>query len=139
LIIVDASVAVQWIAEEDTSKLSDALLTRDDLWAPELLQIEVGNALRRKVFVGEISMDQAKAGLRFIRDKVSTVPLTLQLLDRAMELAELMYHPIYDCVYLAAAQQNGARVVTFDQDLIKGAVHHGFADCITSLPMESAP
>lgn len=58
MIIVDASVAVQWIAEEDTSALSDELLSRDDLTAPELLQIEVANALRRKVWVGDMGLDR---------------------------------------------------------------------------------
>lgn len=85
MIIVDASVAVQWIAEEDTSAMSEALLTRDDLAGPELLQIEVGNALRRKVWVGDISLDHAKAGLQFIRDKVETVRVPAELLDRALE------------------------------------------------------
>ncbi len=135
MIIVDASVAVQWIAEEDTSALSDTLLERFDLTAPELLVIEVANALRRKVFVGDISMEQAKAGLRFIREKVATVDVTNEVLDRSLELAQAMYHPIYDCIYLALAEQQRGRLVTYDQELIDRARGQGLGALLAELPL----
>lgn len=87
MIVVDASVAVQWVAEEDTSAISETLLERDDLVAPELVVIEVANALRRKVFVGDMSLEHAKIGLRFVRDKVAIVDLSDAVLGRALELA----------------------------------------------------
>lgn len=137
MIIVDASVAVQWIAEEDTSALSETLLERSDLSAPELLVIEVANALRRKIFVGDISMEQAKAGLRFIREKVATIDLSNEVLDRSLELAEAMYHPVYDCIYLALAQQQGARLVTYDQELIERTRGQGLGALLAELPLSS--
>jgi predicted nucleic acid-binding protein len=135
LIIVDASVAVQWIAEEDTSALSDELLPRDDLVGPELLQIEVANALRRKVWVGDMSLDHAKAGLQFVRDKVAILQVPSELLDRALEMSHLMYHPIYDCIYLSLAEKHNAPVVTYDQDFIERAREHGFEKLVVTLPL----
>jgi len=138
LIIVDASVAVQWIAEEDTSALSDELLYRSDLAAPALMQIEVANALRRKVWVGDISIEQAKVGLAFVRGKVSALLLPSQVLDRALEMSHLLYHPIYDCIYLALAERHDATVVTYDQDLLEKARDNGFGKLVATLPMGSA-
>lgn len=139
MIIVDASVAVQWIAEEDTSALSDELLSRDDLTAPELLQIEVANALRRKVWVGDMGLEHAKAGLQFIREKVSILRVSPQLLDRALEMSHLMYHPIYDCIYLSLAEAHDAPVVTYDRDFIDRARESGLQKFVVTLPLEVAP
>lgn len=135
MIIVDASVAVQWIAEEDTSALSDSLLERNDLAGPELLQTEVANALRRKVWTGDMSLDQAKAGLEFIREKVAMLRVPADLLDRALEMSHLMYHPIYDCIYLALAERHDAPVVTYDQDLLEKARDNGFERFVATLPL----
>jgi predicted nucleic acid-binding protein len=137
LIVVDASVAVQWIAEEDTSSLSETLLTRSDLVAPDLLLIEVANALRRKVYVGDISIDHAKAGLQFIREKVRLERTSAEILDRALELAELMYDPVYDCIYLAMAERSKTILVTYDQELQERASEQGLASLLAGLPLSS--
>lgn len=137
MIVVDASVAVQWIAEEDTSSLSETLLTRSDLVAPDLLLIEVANALRRKVYVGDISIDHAKAGLQFIREKVQLERTSAEILDRALELAELMYHPVYDCIYLAMAERSKTILVTYDQELQERASEQGLASLLAGLPLSS--
>ncbi len=130
-------MAVQWVAEEESSELSETLLLRDDLVAPELLQLEVANALRRMVWVGDISIGQAKAGLDFVRAKVRTSPLTPALLDRALELSHAMYHPIYDCIYLAVAEAESGLLITYDQELIDRAKEHGLAALIGSLPLDT--
>jgi predicted nucleic acid-binding protein len=134
LIVVDASVAVQWIAREATSELSDTLLARSDLVAPDFMQLEVANALRRKVYLGEVSADHARAGLSFIRDKVAMRSLSASLLDRALELSVLMYHPIYDWLYVALAEPEGP-LVTFDEELKYRAKEHGFAGLLAELPL----
>jgi len=128
---------VQWIAEEDTSSLSETLLTRSDLVAPDLLLIEVANALRRKVYVGDISIDHAKAGLQFIREKVQLERTSAEILDRALELAELMYHPVYDCIYLAMAERSKTILVTYDQELQERASEQGLASLLAGLPLSS--
>jgi predicted nucleic acid-binding protein len=138
LIVVDASVAVQWVAEEDTSAISETLLERDDLVAPELMVIEVANALRRKVFVGDMSLEHAKIGLRFVRDKVAIVDLSDAVLGRALELAQAIYHPVYDCIYLAVAELQGGKIVTYDQELVAGARKHGLGSLLAALPLEAA-
>ena len=128
---------MQWIAEEDTSSLSETLLTRADLVAPDLLLIEVANALRRKVYVGDISIDHAKAGLQFIREKVRLERTSAEILDSALELAELMYDPVYDCIYLAMAERSKTILVTYDQELQERASEQGLASLLAGLPLSS--
>ena len=135
MIIVDASVAVQWVAEEATSTLSDTLLERDDLIAPDFMLIEAANALYRKVFVGDLSQQQARAGLEFIRDKVDLWAVTIELLDRAIGLANEMHHPVYDCLYLALAEHTQALLVTYDQELLERARYHKYEKLVTDLPL----
>jgi predicted nucleic acid-binding protein len=43
------------------------------------------------------------------------------LLARAMEVARLLKHPVYDCVYLALAERERATVVTADARLLQQA------------------
>jgi predicted nucleic acid-binding protein len=136
LIVVDASVAVQWVAEEVTSAEADTLLPRSDLIAPDFMLIEVANALYRKVFVGEVSEAHATAGLEFIRDRVDQQPVTIDLLSRAISMANEMNHAVYDCLYLAIAELKAGRLVTYDQELRGHAKHHGYGHLIADLPLQ---
>ena len=55
LCLVDASVTVKWLVEEKYSGAADRLLEgKHELFAPRLMAAEVGNALWRKVRMGEI-------------------------------------------------------------------------------------
>jgi predicted nucleic acid-binding protein len=40
------------------------------------------------------------------------------LLERALELAVALKHPVYDCLYLALALDRGARVVSADRHFL---------------------
>ena len=135
MIVVDASVAVQWVADEDTSELSETLLSRNDLIAPDLLLVEVANALYRKVFVGDISEQHAALGLAFVRDKVDLLGATVDRLSRAIAFANEMNHPVYDCLYLVIAEEMDARVATYDQELISRARYPGKGALIAELPL----
>ena len=64
LIVVDASLAVKWLVEEEGSGTAAALAQfwRNEgtkLVAPPLMAIEVANALHRRVVRGEISVADA--------------------------------------------------------------------------------
>ena len=44
-VVVDASVALKWVIEEDGSEAAQALVVRHPLAAPDLLMIECANVL----------------------------------------------------------------------------------------------
>ena len=98
--------------------------------------IEAANALYRKVFVGDVSQEQAVAGLAFIRDKIEILPVPLEVLGRAIALANQMHHAVYDCVYLAIAEREGSIIATWDQELVDNARHHGYGALVSYLPLQ---
>ena len=63
-LVVDASLVVKWLVEEDDSGRAESLL---DAWldrgirlaAPRLMPVEVANALHRRVAGGEIPLHDA--------------------------------------------------------------------------------
>ena len=59
----------------------------------------------------------------------------MDLLDRAIALANEMNHPVYDCLYLALAERDGTLVVTYDQELLDRARYHKHDQLVTKLPI----
>ena len=54
-LVIDASVAVKWFAPEVLSSEAESLLDGDDaLFAPDLLLVECGNIIWKKVRLGEL-------------------------------------------------------------------------------------
>lgn len=117
--IVDASVALKWLIEEEGSDAALSLRGAD-LAAPALLRIEVGNILRTLAARQDISPAQAREMFRFLQ----TAPVVIvdgdeALEQRALDLALELRHPIYDCLYLALAQRLNRTLVTADRRFLR--------------------
>ena len=126
MIVIDASVAVQWVADETGTEQALALLERDDLIAPELLAVEVGSALRRKLEQGEVLPEQVSVGLGILFGRVRLRGHDRELIERAIEFSLAMSHPVYDCVYVALAEIASASFATRDIDLAKKIRRSGY-------------
>lgn len=113
--IVDASVAFKWIFMEEGSEAAQALLGRDNLKAPNLLLVELGNALWKKGMRGELGDRQAYAPQISIVSSFVSTQSEAGLIPRAIEMALSLQHAIYDCVYLALAEQMDETLVTADE------------------------
>ena len=112
--IVDASVAFKWLADEDDSDLALALLARSELLAPNFLLVEIANALWKKVMKQEIDAAVSfTPEIERIGELVTLVDATM-LVGRALEIARALSHPISDCLYLALAESREMAVVTAD-------------------------
>ena len=83
LLVVDASVAVKWLVEEEHSDEADRLLDGNhELFAPRLMASEVGNALWRKVRMGELERSRAGALAAAISREVLSDPnVSVKLAD----------------------------------------------------------
>lgn len=116
--VIDASVAVKWVIEEDGTRAALAL-RRHPLLAPDLLTAECANILRKKVRRGELTNDEAvlAAGL-LARADIDLMPMR-SLLEAATRIAVLLDHPAYDCIYLAVAETLGQAFVTADERLLQ--------------------
>ncbi len=72
------------------------------------------NALWKKALRGEIrDHDDLSVQLANLADLVRTID-EHAFIPRAMDLAIALRHPIYDCIYLAIAEQNDDVLVTAD-------------------------
>ena len=118
--VVDASIAVKWVIPEVLSDLADRVRDgADNVLAPDLLLVEVANALWRKTTAREISAREADAAFDLVRRSGIDLRPAGPLLPRAMDLARRLGHPVYDCVYLALAEREEATLVTADQRLLR--------------------
>jgi predicted nucleic acid-binding protein len=124
--VVDASVAVQWFAREPGSDASAALVEGNQpLVAPDIMPLEVANALWKKVRHGDVPAgDLQPAVTRILASDITLVP-TLTLLERAVRLAVEIGHPVYDCVYLVLAEERGAPLASIDERLRAAARGRG--------------
>ncbi|WP_448206870.1 type II toxin-antitoxin system VapC family toxin [Azospirillum sp. sgz302134] len=119
MLVVDASVAVKWVLDEDPAAETAAarsIIGRHAVAAPSLFDFELASILwskRRRGFltdaeVAPIALALQAAPIRRINDE--------GLWLRALSLADSVGHPPYDCAYVAAALVAGAvGVVTADQ------------------------
>jgi|SRR5271157_3826597 len=123
-LVVDASVAVKWLFEEQDSDRAEALLTsagEDNLKlvAPTILPAEIANALWKRMRRGD--MDRQKTldtGERF--EEICPLLLPIEgLVQRALELAIDSRHPVYDCLYVALAEELSSELVTADERLYR--------------------
>jgi predicted nucleic acid-binding protein len=115
-LVVDASVAIKWFAPEVLSPEAESLLDGgDDLFAPDLLLLECGNIIWKKVRLGELARADGDAALAALRSGPIRLLDTTPLVEQALQLAHEIQHPVYDCVYLASAEAVDAIVVTADR------------------------
>ena len=118
-VVVDASVACKWFVTEVGSLAAEAMLTGGEVMlAPDLLIAEVANVAWLKVRRGEISSDQARAMVQGLPRLFDRLAPSADLADRALEIAVVLAHPVYDCVYLALAELHRTQVVTADRRLL---------------------
>ncbi len=121
--ILDASVAVKWALQEIDSAQAIALREdvrnqRCELLVPDSFPVEIAHALTRAERRGLISQGEA---LTLLADILS-VPLDIRpylpFLNRAVELASLWRIGVYDCLYVALAEQEQCELVTADNRLL---------------------
>jgi len=117
-VVVDASVAVQWFANESGSEGAARLIVEDrPLLAPDIMPVEAANAWWKKVRRRE--MDASDLGQAIVNLLALGIVLhpSAALLGRASRLALEVGHPIYDCLYLVLASERGADLATADEGL----------------------
>ncbi|SEA64889.1 Predicted nucleic acid-binding protein, contains PIN domain [Rubrimonas cliftonensis] len=115
-------MALKWLVGEAGSDAAAALLDGPALLAPELIHVEIANALWRMARVGRIAEADAADALALL----ARLPLRRRVADRhlapeALRLAQLLDHPACDCLYLALAMDAGAPVVTADRRFVAAA------------------
>lgn len=117
--VVDASVVLKWLVPEIKSDAARQLLEAPHEYvAPDLLFVEAGNAIWKKVRRQELS---AAEGRRLVAD-LATVAVesiaTRGLADDAFALAIATGRTVYDSAYLALAVRLETQLLTADERLV---------------------
>ncbi len=119
-VVVDASVAAKWLIEEPGSDASLQLRASEyELVCPDLLFLEVGNVIWRKVRAGEIEEVDGRVMIAAILDAPMQIESAAALLPAAWEIAVRHDRSVYDGVYLALAVALDAQLVTADRRLAR--------------------
>jgi predicted nucleic acid-binding protein len=117
--VVDASVIFEFLTPGEREKaVAERLLGgQKAFWAPELLDAEIGNALRRAVRRGTINVDQAVEALEELRK----LPIHRVSHERLAQFAWLLRDNVsfYDGLYVALAQLLEKPLLTFDARLAR--------------------
>jgi predicted nucleic acid-binding protein len=119
-VVVDASVAAKWLIDEEGSEAALRLRAQEyDLVCPDLLFLEVGNVVWRKVRASEVEESDGRAMLATILEAPVHVEPAAALLPAAWEIAVRHDRSVYDGVYLALAVALGVPLVTADRRLAR--------------------
>ena len=142
--VIDASIAIKWVVEEDGTENALALRGRTKLIAPELLVAECANVFWKKVHRGELSEDEALFAARLLQASDIELLPTRALLEAATRIAIELNHPAYDCVYIALALECNCQFVTADRGFLRKLDEkhrHKFRDKVIALAdaAEGAP
>lgn len=128
-LVIDASVAVKWFLEEEFSTEAESLLASlRVLAAPDLLRIEVANALWSVARRKRIEWEQARQALEGLSSIDIEFISSEKLLSAALGLAEALEHPVYDCLYLACTDLCDGILVTADVRLLRAASNSTLSD-----------
>jgi predicted nucleic acid-binding protein len=117
--VLDASVLVEYLVDGEHGPEARRRIRSSSgwLWAPSVVDAEVGHALRGEVRAGALSARAAREALADLMEmKLERVGHRL-LAERAWELRENV--SFYDGLYVALAEALGAPLLTFDRRLAK--------------------
>jgi predicted nucleic acid-binding protein len=117
-LVLDASVAIKlYIAEADSDVALNVVASEEDFIGPDLLFVEVGQALLRHHRERRLSWLQLDIALVDLTRKVRSPVRDAVLLRRAVALAEALSHSLHDCFYVALAERIGCELLTADEVL----------------------
>ncbi len=121
-LVLDACVAISMLVPEDESPAALALRAAyrskiHDLIAPDSLPIEVAHALTRAERQGKIKPGTAEVLFADLLDPCPPLYPYFDYIDRAMRLSSKFRIGIFDCVYVALAEEHECHVVTSDKRL----------------------
>ena len=132
-LVIDASIAIKWVVEEEGTEAALALRNKAELIAPDLIIAECANILWKKVQRDELSESEALIAARLLQSGNVEILATRSLLEMATRLAIELGHPAYDCIYLALAIQGDCRFVTADKSFVRKISSAPLADRVVAL------
>ncbi|MFZ0480239.1 MAG: type II toxin-antitoxin system VapC family toxin [Terriglobales bacterium] len=123
MIVLDASAAIDWLLQTSVGQQIEQRIysQNESLHAPHLLDLEIGQVLRRLVREGAITANRADQAIGDLLDLRITRYPHFVLLPRIWQLRHNL--SAYDAAYVALAEHLGARLLTRDGRLATASGH----------------
>lgn len=123
MMVLDASVVLEILLQLPGAERLERRVSRSEgaLYAPQLLDVEVVQALRRYVARGECTAERGEAAVAVLRDFPMVRYPHQPLLTRIWALRDNC--TAYDAAYVALAETLGAPLVTRDAGLAAAPGH----------------
>ena len=126
LVVLDASVAAKWFLPEKIETLAPEALALLDAYrkkeiqivVPDLFWVEFASVLWKAIRRGNYPKDSADAALAYMKGLDFPSVSSLELLDKAFEIATAFERTVYDSVYVALAVQTQSQLITADERLV---------------------
>jgi predicted nucleic acid-binding protein len=127
--VVDASVAAKWLVPEPLTEAALRLRDRGHtLFCPDLLYLEVGNVLWKKVRSEELGEETARPMLRALFEAPLRPEPSAAILPAAWEISVRYGRSVYDALYLALSVALDAPLVTADRRLLRALRSTGLGE-----------
>ena len=131
-VILDCSVAIPWIIQEQSNVAIDTLFQDGyrgaiSLVVPVLWFTECGSTLNEMIKKNRLTLAQAQEGfsiLRYCRLQTDISP-TVEIQSRILTLAQAHRISFYDATYLELAERRQSLLATLDKDLRIAAIAAG--------------
>jgi predicted nucleic acid-binding protein len=123
VIVLDASVVIDWLIRSPAAKhIESRIFSRhQSLHAPELLDLEVAQVLRRLVREDTLSTSRAETAIEDLLEmRITRYPPSV-LLPRIWQLRNNL--SAYDAAYVVLAERLGATLLTRDARLASAPGH----------------
>ncbi len=130
MIVLDASAAVDWLLQSPAAhRIESRIFSRiESLHAPELMDLEVAQVLRRLVREGTLTASRAEGAIEDLMDLRITRYPHLLLLPRIWQLRHNL--SAYDAAYVVLAEKLGATLLTRDAKLASAAGHSAIVEVV---------
>ena len=130
MIVLDASAAVDWLVQAAAAQRIESRIFSHNqpLHAPELLDLEVAQVLRRLVREYSLSASRAEQAIQDLLDmRITRYPHSI-LLPRIWQLRHNL--SAYDAAYVVLAEKLGATLLTRDAKLASAAGHSAIVEVV---------
>ena len=121
--VIDSNVALKWelpeIGSDRARHLRDEfVINAIDLMAPDVYPVEIAHILTRAERQNIVVPPFATTALQRYLGLLPTLHRSLGLLPRAQEISSRYRIGVYDCLYVALAEEQHCPLITADQRLI---------------------